>query len=163
MKNFIKKSYFKTAIMKKLAIVAAILLVAFTACKKEESTHHTQIPEYLTADFSVVVGKTATVESFVDYNGYYNENVIYTTDHLGVVVYDSSKLATSYLWEWGDGNSSYDIITSTYTSHVEYGDRVETTNFNTHKYSAPGTYTITLTVANGEGETDVASKTITIL
>ena len=124
----------------------AAMLVAFTACKKDEEE------EKLTADFSVKVG----------YFGYIDENTYprflnQTADNLSVIVFDESNKAESYFWEWGDDESGYGVeIPESATYESARG-------FNTHRYSEPGIYTITLTVSNGEGKTDCKSKTVTIL
>lgn len=128
--------------MKKLAIVAALLLVAFSGCKKEDE-------DKLTADFSVKVGYWGSVPE---------NTLIETADNLSVIVYDESNKAESYLWEWGDGESKYGVEPY-YDSRSDYNRHY----CNTHRYSESGTYTITLTVSNGDGETDCKSKTVTIL
>jgi PKD repeat protein len=51
----------------------------------------------------------------------------------------STEDPTSWLWDFGDGGSS-------------------TTQSPSHDYTAPGTYTVTLTVANAYGQ-DVETKT----
>lgn len=141
--------------MKKLAIVAALLLVAFTACKKDEEE------DKLTADFSVKVGYSINIHDYG--TSYEGEDVLFAEsvqNQLCVVVYDLSKNADSYLWEWGDGETSHGISNRLLDLHDEYDGVFR---INQHEYAEPGIYTITLTVANGDGETDCKSKTVTIL
>ena len=147
--------------MKKLAIVAALLLVAFTACKKEEEQQEQPAQEYITADFSVKTG------GYWGVTGYYSSGDIsgrpaygFIEDHLSVVVFDASIKAEQYVWEWGDGEQTYNCATyPDYQKKYSYYNR----RYNNHTYAEPGTYTVTLTVANGDGETDCKSKTVTIL
>lgn len=143
--------------MKKMAIVAAMLLVAFCGCKKDEPEQEQPQPEYLTADFKAKVGYYLSAYESVGGISFNRRQ-----DPLGVVVYDLSTKAESYLWEWGDGESTRGKIEWT-GYHVYDEEDCKTCYGNTHLYSEPGTYTITLTVSNGDGETDVKCKTIDIL
>jgi hypothetical protein len=115
--------------MNKLAIIAAIMLMALTACKKE-----------ITADFDVKLG-------YYTFGGRYDP----FEDQRSVIVIDKSTNADTYLWEWGDGGSNLGI------------NKHSNKKYNSHSYDKADIYTISLTVANSEGETAYASKTITIL
>ena len=61
----------------------------------------------------------------------------YSADGLKVTFTDKSSNATSYKWDFGDGNTAK-------------------TASATHEYAASGTYTVKLTVANSDGV--IASK-----
>ena len=134
--------------MKKIALIAAVLLVTFSGCKKDAEQQEQPAQEYLTADFSVKPGSV-----LIPYESVSGTSYVEQQDHLGVIVYNKSIKSDTYHWEWGDGKSDYGIIIT----------GIDSKGRSTHTYSEPGTYTITLTVANGEGETDYTSKTITIL
>ena len=55
--------------------------------------------------------------------------------------HDRDDAVLTYHWDFGDGNSSTDVITQ-------------------HKYESPGDYTITLTVDDGEDETTDQIKVV---
>lgn len=70
----------------------------------------------------------------------------FTEDPGNYLKYDftnNSINATSYLWDFGDANTSIDPSPS-------------------HTYAVDGTYTVTLTASNGAGEMDVATTTINV-
>lgn len=150
--------------MKRLAFIAAVRLVAFSACKKNEPEQVQQPQEenkYPTAEFSVEVGLGFNGEVVA---GYYDVE----ENHLSVIVTNQSSNASTYLWEWGDNESDYgvdcfprrgDIV----PDHPESRYLKDGGCYNSHLYREAGTYTITLTVANGEGLTDCKSKTITLI
>lgn len=56
---------------------------------------------------------------------------------------DPDGQIVSYLWDFGDGNTSSDAVT-------------------THAYSAPGIYSVSITVTDDDGDTDTAGADITI-
>jgi len=70
-----------------------------------------------------------------------------TDPHVGDVVFFNASLSSvtngSFSWDFGDGTSASGVAP-------------------THSYSAPRTYTVTLTVTNDRGQTAAASKTITV-
>jgi len=70
-----------------------------------------------------------------------------TDPHVGDVVFFNASLSSvtngSFSWDFGDGTSASGVTP-------------------THSYSAPRTYTVTLTVTNDRGQTAAASKTITV-
>lgn len=115
--------------MKKIAFIAAVLLLTATACTKDGNP---------IADFDVKIGE---YYSHPPYQGYILEK-----SNTGVRVKDRSWNADTYLWEWGDGT-------------IDTGNDKKTS----HLYNETGTYTITLTVANSSGNTDVKIKTITLI
>ncbi|WP_170964461.1 PKD domain-containing protein [Natronomonas salsuginis] len=53
---------------------------------------------------------------------------------------------TAYEWSFGDGSTTGRLSTSS----------------RTHAYASPGTYTVELTVRDGNGNTDTSTKTITV-
>jgi PKD repeat protein len=57
--------------------------------------------------------------------------------------FSTSSTSTSYLWDFGDGTTSSD-------------------SYTTHKYTANGTYTVSLTISNSCGNTNTTIDTITI-
>ena len=67
----------------------------------------------------------------------------YAIDGLTVTFTDKSENATSYKWDFGDGESAK-------------------TASPTHEYLAGGSYTVTLTVANADGERDTKEASITL-
>ena len=69
----------------------------------------------------------------------------YALDHLNstVIFNNASTGADSFLWEFGDGNTSAEINPE-------------------HQYAADGTYTVTLTATNSIGTTDVQSYEFTL-
>ncbi|MCR4811110.1 MAG: PKD domain-containing protein [Bacteroidales bacterium] len=75
--------------MKKMAFIAAVLLLTATACTKEP-----------VANFDVKVG--------AQYDN--NEHMVYAHDGrdydgLHVAIINKTKHAVSYAWEWGDGGA----------------------------------------------------------
>lgn len=67
----------------------------------------------------------------------------YAIDGLTVSFTDKSENAASYKWDFGDGESAK-------------------TASPTHEYLAGGSYTVTLTVANADGERDIKEASITL-
>jgi len=67
----------------------------------------------------------------------------YTIDALKVTFTDKSANATSYKWDFGDGESAKEASP-------------------THEYAAAGTYTVKLTVANSDGATAKKEATLTL-
>ncbi|MBO4752485.1 MAG: PKD domain-containing protein [Bacteroidales bacterium] len=127
--------------MKKLAIIMAAMLVAFTACKKEEQQEQKNEP---IANFEIKIGYyyygSGWDYEYVEYNG----RSIQSRDcPLYIGIKNTSENADSYQWEWGDGK---------YDGHTH----------PTHQYNSAGTYTITLTAENSDGYTSTKSKTITL-
>lgn len=53
---------------------------------------------------------------------------------------------TAYEWSFGDGSSTGQLSTAS----------------RTHTYTSPGTYTVELTVRDGNGNTDTATRTVTV-
>ena len=76
--------------MKKLAIVAALLLVAFTACKKEEQQEQKNEP---IANFEIRINQY--------YDGSWWQSAYESSLYVGIR--NLSENADSYQWEWGDG------------------------------------------------------------
>ena len=130
--------------MKKLAIIAAIMLVAFTACKKEEEEQQKNEP---IANFEMKIGYYWNSSLGWEYKRLYDVNGSYLGDSQNnpryVGIHNTSEKADSYQWEWGDGK--YDART-----HPE------------HLYDQAGTYTITLTAENADGYSSTKSKIITV-
>jgi len=60
------------------------------------------------------------------------------------VANDSSTQINSYSWSLGDGASSNQSV-------------------STHTYQLPGRYNVTLTVTDGKGQTDIASREVSVL
>jgi hypothetical protein len=122
--------------MKKIAIIAALMLVALTACKKEPI-----------ANFEINVGCHWDPGRDI-----WDDGVIQSGTWGGaresqcpffVGIHNTSKNAVTYEWEWGDGG---------------YDCREEPT----YIYDEAGTYTITLTAYNEEGQANSVSKNITV-
>lgn len=67
----------------------------------------------------------------------------YSADGLKVTFSDKSTNATSYKWDFGDGNTAKTASAS-------------------HEYAAAGTYTVKLTVANSDGVTASKQESITL-
>ncbi len=104
----------------KLLAILALSVFLMTSCEKDEPMP-TPTPD-------------APISSF--------QFEIDAADFLKVVFSNFSQNATSYAWDFGDGNSS-------------------TEENPTHSYAAGGDYTVTLTASNGT-ESRESSKTITI-
>ena len=86
--------------MKKLVIVTALLLITFTACKKEENVDSYPSPSYPVADFQI---------HSIEENGY---------GRWFVSVVNQSINYEISMWEWGDG--SHDTRTSSDVSPYHY-------------------------------------------
>ncbi|MBI5932519.1 MAG: ExeM/NucH family extracellular endonuclease [Chloroflexi bacterium] len=71
-----------------------------------------------------------------------------TTVNASVSFTDPDKLDThTATWDWGDGNSSVGAVSEANGAGTITGD---------HVYAVPGVYTVTVTVADGYGNTDTA-------
>lgn len=100
--------------MKKLAFIAAALLVITSACKKD--------PVYPTASFTV------TVSSYDNYTVYID---------------DYSSNASSYEWNWGDGRYDYSYTSShTYASAGTYTITLKVTSVDGYTDMTSRTVTI---------------------
>jgi PKD repeat protein len=95
-------------------------------------------------------GCTASKYKTVKVNALPVANFSYTTGQCdSTLIFSSTSIDTSstintFIWQYGDGSS--DTLT---------------TATSTHKYNAPGEYTATLTIINGNGCTDTHSATVT--
>lgn len=102
--------------MKKLALIAAVLLVSFTSCKKDPD------PVFPTASF------TATVSSYDNYTVYID---------------DYSTNAYDYELNWGDGHYDYTFMTyHTYASTGTYTITLKVTSYDGHTDMTSRTVTI---------------------
>ncbi len=90
-------------------------------------------------DFTIEVGAEGAVPPSVGFEAVQSE-----IDFLEYTFENSSAGATSYEWDFGDGNTS-------------------TEESPTHVYATPDTYTVTLAVSNDAGLSNTLSQTITIL
>lgn len=89
-------------------------------------------------DFTIEVGIAGAVPPSAGFNATQN-----SSNYLEYSFANSSKNATSYEWDFGDGNSS-------------------TEESPTHTYASANIYTITLTATNDAGKSTSLSKTIDI-
>ncbi len=106
--------------MKNSILLLTLFLMVFTGCKKEDTTP----PD-------PVVKSRFTVTND-DYDGF------------KISIKNDSQEATSYLWDFGDGNTG-----------------TQSDSVFSYTYAEAGTYTITLTAKNGT-ITDVSSKEVVI-
>lgn len=89
-------------------------------------------------DFSIAIGEAGSIPPVASF-AYSADG----TDYKTINFINNSLNATSYSWDFGDGNSSTDISPS-------------------HTYAADGSYDVTLTAANDQGESDMKITSINV-
>jgi PKD repeat protein len=110
--------------MKRLIFSGLISMLFLAACESVPDYHPKAIP--LTADFTINDSPDSIFVSRI------------------LDITNNSKGATSYTWDWGNGNHCTDQYPFIF-------------------YTDTGTYTIRLTTSNTSGETAVDSQSVTVL